>query len=233
MLRFNHIEIGTVLLKTGGDKEAVLAHDALIERFADQHWFVGELRNYMAFVLRRVDLTARSFFALIETGSCFAGSMLELAFAADRSYLLDDGQVGVHVGVLNGGALPMSNHLTRLESRFLASPEEGDGVAKSCSGYIGVAAEEAGLVTFALDDIDYEDEVRMAIEERASMSPDALTGMEANLRFAGAETIETKVFGRLSAWQNWIFQRPNAVGETGALQSFGQPTTPKFDWKRT
>jgi benzoyl-CoA-dihydrodiol lyase len=233
MLRFNQIETGTVLLKTAGNADAVLAHDALIERFADDHWFVAELRNYMAFVLRRVDLTARSFFALVEEGSCFAGSMLELALAADRSYLLDDGSVGVHVGVINGGSLPMSNGLTRLQSRYLAVPSEGEAISQACAHYVGMEAEEAGLVTFALDDIDYEDEVRMAIEERASMSPDALTGMEANLRFAGAETIETKVFGRLSAWQNWIFQRPNAVGETGALQSFGQPTTPKFDWKRT
>jgi benzoyl-CoA-dihydrodiol lyase len=234
-LRFNHIEIGTVLIKTQGDHDAALAIDAKLAALRDQHWFINEIILYMGFVLRRVDLTARSFFALIEEGSCFAGNLLELALAADRSYMLDapDAHCSVAVGALNGGALPMPNGLTRIGCRFLHDPAAGEALAAMQNSYASGAAEEAGLVTFAFDDIDYPDEVRLAIEERASLSPDALTGMEANLRFAGAETIQTKVFGRLSAWQNWIFQRPNAVGATGALQSYGEPTTPKFDWRRT
>ncbi|MDE0881026.1 MAG: 2,3-epoxybenzoyl-CoA dihydrolase [Myxococcota bacterium] len=235
VLRFNHIEIGTVLIKTEGDADAVLAMDAKLAELQGSDWFVREMVLYMGFVLRRLDLTARSFFALIEEASCFAGNMLELALAADRSYLLEDeeGQIGVSVGALAGGDLPMSNGLNRIEIRFLHDEQAGRDVSGKQQTYIGAEAEKAGLVTYALDDIDYPDELRLAIEERASLSPDALTGMEANLRFAGVETMETKVFGRLSAWQNWIFQRPNAVGETGALQSFGEPTTPQFDWRRT
>ena len=234
-LRFNHIEVGTVLLKTEGSQDAVLAMDAKLAELRRSDWFVREIVLYMAFVLRRLDLTARSFYALIEEGSCFAGNMLELALAADRSYLLEDedNSIGVAVGALSNGELPMSNGLTRIASRFLHDPAAGEALASACGRYCGMDAETAGLVTYAFDDIDYPDEIRLAIEERVSLSPDALTGMEANLRFAGAETIETKVFGRLSAWQNWIFQRPNAVGKTGALQSFGEPTTPQFDWRRT
>ena len=234
-LRFNHIEVGTVLIKTSGDADAALAMDAKLSELQASDWFVREVVLYMGFVLRRLDLTARSFYALMEEGSCFAGSLLELGLAADRSYLLEDeaGENGVAIGALSGGDLPMSNGLSRIDCRFLHDPEAGKALAEGQGRYYGVEAEDAGLVTFALDDIDYPDEVRPAIEERASLSPDALTGMEANLRFAGAETVETKVFGRLSAWQNWIFQRPNAVGESGALQSFGEPTTPKFDWRRT
>jgi benzoyl-CoA-dihydrodiol lyase len=235
MLRFNHIEVGTVLIKTEGDADAALAMDAKLAELQDSDWFVRETVLYMGFVLRRLDLTARSFYALIEEQSCFAGSLLELALAADRSYLLEDeeGKNGVAIGALSNGDLLMSNGLTRIGCRFLHDPEAGQALAASQGRFYGSEAEQAGLVTFALDDIDYPDEVRPAIEERASLSPDALTGMEANLRFAGPETVETKVFGRLSAWQNWIFQRPNAVGETGALQSFGEPTTPQFDWRRT
>ncbi len=234
-LRFNHIEVGTVMLKTSGDMDSSLAMDAKLSELKGTDWLVKEIVLYMGFVLRRLDLTARSFYALMEEGSCFAGSLLELGLAADRSYLLEDeeGQNGVAIGALSSGSLLMSNGLTRIGSRFLHDPEAGEAIAAGLGRYYGTEAEDAGLVTFALDDIDYPDEVRPAIEERASLSPDALTGMEANLRFAGAETVETKVFGRLSAWQNWIFQRPNAVGETGALQSFGEPTTPQFDWRRT
>jgi benzoyl-CoA-dihydrodiol lyase len=234
-LRFNHIEVGTVMLKTSGNIDSSLAMDAKLAELKEADWFVKEIVLYMGFVLRRLDLTARSFYALMEEGSCFAGSLLELGLAADRSYLLEDeeGENGVAIGALSNGSLLMSNGLTRIGSRFLHDPEAGEAMAAGLGRYYGSEAEDAGLVTFALDDIDYPDEVRPAIEERASLSPDALTGMEANLRFAGAETVETKVFGRLSAWQNWIFQRPNAVGETGALQSFGEPTTPQFDWRRT
>ena len=234
-LRFNHIEVGTVLIKTEGDIDASLAMDAKLAELQDDDWFIREIVLYMGFVLRRLDLTARSFYALIEEESCFAGSLLELGLAADRSYLLEDeeGENGIAIGALSSGSLPMSNGLTRIGSRYLHDPEKGQAIAQAQGRYYGIEAEEVGLVTFALDDIDYPDEVRPAIEERTSLSPDALTGMEANLRFADSETVETKVFGRLSAWQNWIFQRPNAVGEAGALQSFGEPTTPKFDWRRT
>src|SRR5260370_37387968 len=189
----------------------------------------------MARVLRRLDLTAKSFFAIIEPGSCFAGSLLELALSSDRVYMLSDPNQrnSVATSELNAGALPMSNGLTRLESRFLAEPEKVDEVLAQKTPFDTEAAEEAGLVTFAPDDLDWEDEIRLAIEERTSLSPDALTGMEASLRFAGPETMDTKIYGRLTAWQNWIFQRPNAVGEKGALTNYGKPTQAQFDFKRT
>jgi benzoyl-CoA-dihydrodiol lyase len=186
-------------------------------------------------VLKRLDLTARSIFALVEPGSCFAGSLLETALAADRIYMLRDSKKPVNIAFskLNGGMLPQSNGLSRLETRFLAEPARV-GRALETEGLIDTdTAEELGLVTFAPDEIDWEDEVRIAIEERTGFSPDAMTGMEANLRFAGPETMETKIFGRLSAWQNWIFQRPNAVGEKGALSLYGTPTRPEFDSTRT
>jgi benzoyl-CoA-dihydrodiol lyase len=179
--------------------------------------------------LKRLDVTARSFVAVIDEGSCFAGSLFELALAADRAYMLavEDGP-RIALSALNRGPLPMANGLSRLATRFLGAPPElTDGP------YDAESALLAGLVTFAPDEIDWEDEVRLAIEERASLSPDALTGMEANLRFAGPETLETKIFGRLSAWQNWIFQRPNAVGEKGALTLYGKPDRPRFSWTRT
>ena len=180
-------------------------------------------------------VTAKSFFALAEPGSCFAGNLLELLLASDRSYMLNDPErpVELAVGELNAGALPMSNGLTRLQSRFLAEPERADEALEHEGRFDTEAAEEAGLVTFAPDDLDWEDEVRVAIEERTSLSPDALTGMEASLRFAGPENLDTKIFGRLTAWQNWIFQRPNAVGPQGALTNYGKPTQPQFDYKRT
>jgi benzoyl-CoA-dihydrodiol lyase len=189
----------------------------------------------MARVLRRLDLTAKSFFALIEPGSCFAGNLLELALSADRTYMLNDPEAKVLIALssLNDGALPMSNGLTRLESRFLANPEQAREVLAHEGAFDTEEAEEAGLVTFAPDDLDWEDEIRVAIEERTSLSPDALTGMEASLRFAGPETLDTKIYGRLTAWQNWIFQRPNAVGPQGALTNYGKPTQPQFDYKRT
>jgi benzoyl-CoA-dihydrodiol lyase len=233
-LRFNEPEIGLVCLRTEGLIENALAIDCTLAAHRD-HWLVNEIVLHMARTLRRLDLTAKSFFAIIEPGSCFAGNLLELALAADRSYMLNDPQRPVEVALspMNGGALPMSNGLTRLQSRFLGDPEKVDKLLKAETRLDTEAANEAGLITAAPDSLDWDDEIRVAIEERASLSPDALTGMEASLRFAGPETLDTKIFGRLSAWQNWIFQRPNAVGEHGALTSYGKPSQPKFDYHRT
>ena len=231
-LRFSHEEIGLVLLETSGDPDKVLSVDRTLKQH-QSHWFVGEVRLLMARALRRLDLTARSLFAIIDEGSCFAGSLLELAFAADRSYMLEDPdeKVRVQVGPLSMGALPMSTGLSRLQVRFLAEPTRATEVPKE--PLAASDAEHAGLVTIIADDIDFSDEVRVAVEERASMSPDALTGMEANLRFAGPESADSKIYGRLSAWQNWIFIRPNATGKTGALALYGKPERPQFDWRRT
>ncbi len=233
-VRFNRPGIGVLVVKTEGDAARVLAADAaLLRAEAEGDWFAGEVRHLMKRVLKRLDLTARSLLAVIEPGSCFAGGLFELALACDRVYMLaSEGGPRVSLGAMNRGPLPMSNGLTRLQTRFLGQPEHPaslpDGEALEAE-----AALVAGLVTFAPDDIDWDDEVRLAIEERASLSPDALTGMEANLRFAGPETLETKIFGRLSAWQNWIFQRPNAVGASGALTLYGKPERARFDWTRT
>ncbi|HYJ45969.1 MAG TPA: 2,3-epoxybenzoyl-CoA dihydrolase [Pyrinomonadaceae bacterium] len=233
-LRINEPETGLVCLHTRGDIDGVLAVDKMLTEHKE-HWLVREIILNMARVLRRLDLTAKSFFALIEPGSCFAGNLLELALSADRTYMLNDPETEVWVATseLNRGALPMSNNLTRLQSRFLAHPEQVDEVFAHDGRFETDAAEEAGLVTFAPDDLDWEDEIRVAIEERTSLSPDALTGMEASLRFAGPETLDTKIYGRLTAWQNWIFQRPNATGPEGALTNYGKPTQPHFDYKRT
>ncbi len=230
-LRFNRPEIGTVVLQTRGEGARVLAADAaLIANRSD--WFANEVSQHMKRVLKRLDVTARSLLAVVDEGSCFGGSLFELALAADRSYMLAmNGGPTVSVSELNGGPLPMANGLSRLKTRFLAEPERAD--LPPGETFDAEAALEAGLVTFAPDEIDWEDEVRLALEERASLSPDALTGMEANLRFAGPETMETKIFGRLSAWQNWIFQRPNAVGERGALTLYGKPERARFNWQRT
>jgi benzoyl-CoA-dihydrodiol lyase len=233
-LRVNELETGLICLRTVGDIADVLAVDKFLVENKD-HWLVREIIFNMARVLRRLDLTAKSFFALIEPGSCFAGNLLELALAADRTYMLNDPEETIEIATseLNRGALPMSNSLTRLQSRFLANPEMADEVFEHEGTFDTEAAEAAGLVTFAPDDLDWEDEIRVAIEERTSLSPDALTGMEASLRFAGPETMDTKIYGRLTAWQNWIFQRPNAVGPQGALTNYGKPTQPQFDYKRT
>jgi benzoyl-CoA-dihydrodiol lyase len=233
-LRVNNLEIGLVCLRTEGDIDAVLSVDKTLVANRD-HWLVREIILHMARVLRRLDLTAKSFFALVEPGSCFAGNLLELALSADRTYMLNspDEKIELAASELNAGALPMSNGLTRLQSRFLAAPEKADEVLAHEGRFDTGAADAAGLVTFAPDDLDYEDELRVAIEERTSLSPDALTGMEASLRFAGPETMDTKIYGRLTAWQNWIFQRPNAVGEHGALTNYGKPTQAQFDYKRT
>ncbi len=238
-LRSNEAELGTLVFKTAGDADAVAAYDAQLQAHAD-HWLVREITLYWKRTLKRVDVTSRTIFTLVEPGSCFVGLLAELLFAADRAYMLD-GQIEgddtpaatIRLSDMNFGPLPMSNDLTRLETRFLGEPES----LEKARGLIGRDLEgrdalDAGLVTFAPDDIDWEDEVRFALEERASFSPDALTGLEANLRFAGAETCETKIFGRLSAWQNWIFQRPNAVSEHGALKAYGTGARPDYDHER-
>jgi len=233
-LRFNHETVGTILIRTEGDADAVVAHDAVILDHPDD-WLAREIRLFQARVFRRLDNTARSMFALIDEGSCFAGSFFELTLAADRSYMLDDddGAVTVRVTKASGGAYPMSTGLSRLEARFRGEPDLVGGALAQSEPLDAEAALERGLVTLAPDDIDWEDEIRIAVEERVSLSPDALTGMEQNLRFVGRETCDSKIFGRLSAWQNWIFQRPNAVGDEGALTLYGHPTRPSFDWRRT
>ena len=233
-LRLNEPEIGVVVLKTVGDREAVLAIDRTLATHRD-HWLVREILHFMKRTLKRLDLTAKSFVALIEPGSCFAGTLLELALAADQSFMLDDPDRPTAIGmsVLNGGALPMSTGLTRLQTRFLGEPDKVEKLLAIGEAIEPHVALQTGLVSFTPDELDWDDEVRLMLEGRASLSPDALTGLEANLRFAGPETLETKIFGRLSAWQNWIFQRPNAVGERGALKTYGVEGRPEFDWRRT
>jgi benzoyl-CoA-dihydrodiol lyase len=233
-LRFNEPEVGLVLIETEGELEAALALDRALEQHADD-WFVGEVRALIARTLRRLDHTARSFFARIGPGSCFAGTLFELALAADRSYVLDDPERPCVVALTpqNGGAYPMSHGQSRLAARFGADAERAWALASAARRYHPAAAQIEGLVTFALDPIDHDDELRLAIEERTHFSPDALTGMEASLRFPGPETRDSKIFARLSAWQNWIFQRPNAVGEKGALTLYGRPERPVYDFTRT
>jgi benzoyl-CoA-dihydrodiol lyase len=240
-LRANEPELGTWVLRTEGDPGQVLAHDRLLTGH-EGDWLAGEITGYLKRTLKRLDVTSRSLIALIEPGSCFAGSLLELALAADRSYQLagvfEEADPGaepatVTIGTMNLGPLPMGNGLTRLQTRYLGD-DKARGQAEQRAGEPLPAedAERLGLVTFAPDDIDWADEVRIAIEERASFSPDALSGLEANYRFAGPETLETKIFGRLSAWQNWIFTRPNASGPDGALRRFGTGQRGDFDRKR-
>lgn len=242
-LRFNEPEIGTWLLTTSGDRaDAVVAAEAILapDTGGGEHWLTREVRLLWTRVLKRLDLSARSLFALIEPGSCFAGTLAELAMAADRSYMLEgtweDSELAAPVlrlSAANLGWFPMSNGLSRLESRFWGHPDDLAGATALVGTDLdGSAADDAGLVTAAMDDIDWEDEIRVMIEERASFSPDALTAMEANHRFVGPETMETKIFARLTAWQNWIFQRPNAVGPDGALQRFGTGSRPDFDRRR-
>ncbi|HTI37470.1 MAG TPA: 2,3-epoxybenzoyl-CoA dihydrolase [Vicinamibacterales bacterium] len=235
-LRLNEPLIGTVVIKTLGDQAAMLdVDDVLLSN--QQHWLVREIVSFMKRTLKRLDLTSRSFFALVEPGSCFAGTLFELALAADRSYMLDspDEDNSIALSRMNFGPLRMSNGLTRLQTRFLGNPDHVTTLVPSDASRRFDAEEAArlGLVSFAPDELDWDDEVRLAIEGRAALSPDALTGMEANLRFAGPETMETKIFGRLTAWQNWIFIRPNAVGEKGALTTYGSQSRPEFDFNRT
>ena len=233
-LRFNQPGIGVIALRTSGDPQKVLAVDAMLAKHAGDG-LVREATLLVKRVLKRLDNSAKSLFAIVEPGSCFAGSMLEIALAADRIYMLDDpdGRNELRVSAMSAGPLPMSNGLTRLQSRFLREPERVSRVLEHEGPFGTQDALKAGLVTFAPDDIDWQDEVRIAFEERASMSPDAMTGMEASLRYGGPETMETKIFGRLTAWQNWIFQRPNAVGPRGALTLYGKPERPEFDFNRT
>ena len=232
-LRFNHPDVGCVVLRATGNPEVVQTMDGQLAEHADDH-FVREVLLHMKRVLKRLDMTAKSFFALADAGTCFVGSMFELTLSADRCYMLEEDGVSVGLTPLNFGALPMGNGLTRLQTRFLGDPGHAEAVLDHNGELLDSDdAMDAGLVTDAFDDIDWEDEIRLALEERASLSPDALTGMEANLRFAGPESLETKIFGRLTAWQNWIFQRPNAVGPKGALTLYGRPETAEFDFDRT
>ena len=238
-LRNNEKELGLIEFQTQGDPEKVIAHEALLLENRD-HWLANEVMQYWKRVLKRVDMTSRSLVAIVEHGSCFAGPLAELLWAADRSYMMLEEFDGDnrHLATVtlsdgNFGSYPMGNDLTRLETRFLGTPEQVDTLKDSIGDALEAdEAEKLGLVTYAYDDIDWEDEVRLFMEERASFSPDAMTGMEANLRFAGPETMETRIFGRLTAWQNWIFQRPNAVGAEGALQRYGTGVRGKYDMER-
>jgi benzoyl-CoA-dihydrodiol lyase len=238
-LRVNEETIGLWVLRTEGSADRVEAHDRLLAAHAGD-WLVREIRLYLRRTLKRLDASSRSLIALIEPGSCFAGTLLELALAADRSYMLDGTREGddrppatIRLTELSFGAYPMPHGLTRLQGRFLGQPARVEELRRNIGKDLdAAAAEEAGLVTFTPDDIDWDDEVRIALEERAALSPDALTGMEASLRFAGPETVESKIFGRLSAWQNWIFQRPNAVGDKGALRVYGTGQRPQYDRRR-
>ncbi|HUF90802.1 MAG TPA: 2,3-epoxybenzoyl-CoA dihydrolase [Candidatus Limnocylindria bacterium] len=238
-LRTNEPEIGLWVFRTAGSADLVEAYDRTLAAHEDD-WLVREVRLYLKRTFKRIDVSSRSLFALVEPGSCFTGTLLELALAADRSYMLAGTRQGddrpapvVRLTPMNFGAYPMINGLSRLASRFLDQPGRVDDLkGRAGQDLDAAAADEAGLVTFIPDDIDWGDEVRIAIEERAAFSPDALTGMEASLRFGGPETLETKIFGRLSAWQNWIFQRPNAVGARGALQVYGTGERSDFDRRR-
>ena len=238
-LRTNEDAIGLWVFKTEGAADTVETYDRLLLGHPGD-WFLREVRLYLKRVFKRIDVSSRSMFALIEPGSCFAGTLLELALAADRSYMLHGTRPGdsappaaIRLTAANFGAYPMINGLSRLATRFLAEPGRVDDLkGRAGQDLDAAAAAEAGLVTFTPDDIDWDDEVRLALESRAAFSPDALTGMEASLRFAGPETLESKIFGRLSAWQNWIFQRPNAVGPKGALQVYGTGERSDFDRRR-
>ncbi|MFM0177196.1 2,3-epoxybenzoyl-CoA dihydrolase [Paraburkholderia aspalathi] len=236
-MRTNELEVGTWVLKTEGDARNLLATDATLMQHKD-HWFVRETIGLLRRTLARIDVSSRSLFALIEPGSCFAGTFAELAFACDRSYMAalpsnEDEEPAITLSEVNFGLYPMVTHQSRLARRFYEEAEPLDAVRSKIGQAIkAVEAERLGLVTASPDDIDWADEIRIALEERAAMSPDALTGLEANLRFNGPETMETRIFGRLTAWQNWIFNRPNAVGEKGALKVYGKGSKAQFDVSR-
>jgi benzoyl-CoA-dihydrodiol lyase len=238
-LRINELEIAMLVFKSHGAPAHVLAFDAFLD-VNKANWLVNEIRQYWKRVLKRIDVTSRTLVTLVEPGSCFAGTLAELVFAADRSYMLIGSRQGdnrpppsIELSAMNFGPYPMSHGLTRLQSRFQADPSDLERAQASIGQALDAEAAEAlGLITFALDDIDWADEIRVFFEERASFSPDSLTGMEANLRFVGPETMESKIFARLTAWQNWIFQRPNAVGEDGALRRYGTGERPQFDMTR-
>ena len=238
-LRLNEREIGLVVFRTQGNAEALLAHEELLLANQD-HWLANEILKYWKRVLKRVDMTSRSLVALVEHGSCFAGMLAELLWSVDRSYMMleefeDDNRplAAISLSESNFGTYPMGNDLTRLQTRFLGDPDDVDALKERIGEALDAeACDDLGLITYAFDDIDWEDEVRLFMEERASFSPDAMTGMEANLRFAGPETMETRIFGRLTAWQNWIFQRPNAVGPEGALQRYGTGKRGEYNMER-
>jgi benzoyl-CoA-dihydrodiol lyase len=234
-LRLNEPTLGLIVLRTEGDPAGVLAADTLLEKHK-QDWLIREIRLLLKRVLKRLDMTSRSLIALIERGSCFAGTLAELAFAADRSVMFAGGGSDapeIALSTLNFGAFEMANGLTRLATRFLDDPDSVDHAHRTIGAALdAAAAQELGLITLAYDETDWDDDVRLMLEERASFSPDALTAMEANLRCAGPETMETRIFGRLSAWQNWVFQRPNAAGDAGALKLYGSGTRPSFDPER-
>ena len=238
-LRINELQTAMLVFKSHGDRVNVIAGDAFLEA-NKTHWLVNEIRQYWKRVLKRIDVTSRTLVTLVEPGSCFVGTLAELVFAADRCYMLIGQKQGdnrasptIELSAMNFGPYPMSHGLTRLQSRFQADPADVDRAEATIGTTLdAAAAEELGLVTFALDDIDWDDEVRVFFEERTSFSPDGLTGLEANLRFAGPETMESKIFSRLTAWQNWIFQRPNAVGENGALRRYGTGQKAQFDMTR-
>src|SRR5580698_10425071 len=238
-LRINELETAMLVFKSHGERANVLAHDAFLDA-NKAHWLVNEVRQYWKRVLKRIDVTSRTLVTLVGPGSCFGGTLAELVFAADRSYMRhgqkrSDNRAppAIELSEMNFGPYPMSHGLTRLESRFQADPADIERAREKIGTALDAEqAEELGLVTFALDDIDWDDEVRVFLEERTSFSPDSLTGMEANLRFVGPETMESKIFSRLTAWQNWIFQRPNAVGEDGALRRYGTGQKAQFDTTR-
>jgi benzoyl-CoA-dihydrodiol lyase len=238
-LRINELDIAMLVFKSHGERAHILASDTFLEA-NKANWLVNEIRQYWKRVLKRIDVTSRTLVTLVEPGSCFVGTLAELVFAADRSYMLIGSRQGdnrpppsIELSAMNFGPYPMSHGLTRLQSRFQADPSDLDRAREKIGDALDAEEAEAlGLVTFALDDIDWDDEIRVFFEERASFSPDSLTGMEANLRFVGPETMESKIFARLTAWQNWIFQRPNAVGEDGALRRYGTGQKPRFDMTR-
>ena len=236
-LRTNELDLGTWILKTAGDSRGVLSCDAALQANS-QNGFVREVIGMLRRTLARLDVSSRTLYALVEPGSCFAGTLAELAFAADRTYMLalpDDPAraPAITLSEMNFGAYPMVNGRGRLARLFYEDPAQLDAAHATIGRALAAKAASAlGLVTAAPDDIDWDDEVRLALEERAAMSPDALTGLEANLRFGGAETLETRIFGRLTAWQNWIFIRPNAVGDRGALKVYGKGEKAAFDWDR-
>jgi len=235
-LRASELDLGLWIFKTAGNPGAVLANDEFILKNQD-NWFVREVLGMMRRTFARIDVTSRSIFAVVEPESCFAGTLLEMALAADRVYMRDtqesEGTAALVLSKINFGPLPMVNHLSRLAARFYGDEAQVSSLRDRIGTKLSAReALEAGLVTAAPDDLDWEDEIRQAIESRAAQSPDALTGLEANLRFGGSETLETRVFGRLSAWQNWIFVRPNAVGTNGALKVYGTGAPVKFSWER-
>jgi benzoyl-CoA-dihydrodiol lyase len=231
-LRLNYPLVGLILFKTRGNAASMVAFDEQLHANASD-WFINEVTLFIKRTLKRVDYMAKSMFAIVDEGSCFVGTLYELVLAADRSFMLEEDGVTFQLTSMNEGSYPMGNGLTRMQTRFVWDQEGANKLAALRDAIDADEATELGLITVAADDIDWDDEVRLAIEERVSLSPDSLTGMEASIRFGGPETLETKIFGRLTAWQNWIFQRPNAVGPKGALSLYGRPESPEFDFNRT